>query len=127
MIFVDTSVWIDAFRGGPHAKRLSELLDRRSVALACLVRLEILGGVSKSTLPRLRRMLSALPTFAPSADTWSLLDRWTERAVAAGERFGAADLVIAALASERGGQVWSLDGDFARMAALRFVRLWRPR
>lgn len=127
MIFVDTSVWIDAYRGGVRAAPLADLLDRRAVALASIVRLEILGGASKATLPQLRRTLSALPTFAPSADTWTLLDRWIERTVAAGEQFGAADLVIAALASERGGQIWSLDADFARLAKLRLVRLWKPR
>jgi len=71
LVFVDTSVWIDALRGRePTAARLAELLDQDRVALAVPVRLEILSGTSRSQLPRLREDLAALPTLYPSRETW---------------------------------------------------------
>jgi len=87
------------------------------------VRVEILSGSSASDLPRLRRTLSALPSFAPGAAAWERLETWVERAVAAGRRFGVTDLLIAAVAAENGLSVWSLDRDFAEMAKLGFVRV----
>jgi predicted nucleic acid-binding protein len=87
------------------------------------VRLELLGGASRRTLPTLRRVLSALPIHYPSAATWRTLDQWAERAVGAGERFGFGDLLIAAIAAERGGAIWSRDADFGRMARLGFIEL----
>jgi predicted nucleic acid-binding protein len=129
MILVDTSVWVAAFRSarGAEGLHLQALLDADDVALAAPVRIEILSGVSRADRPRLRRSLSALPLFFPSDATWQRLDDWVERAGEAGDRFGVADLLIGAIAAEQKQPIWSLDGDFARMARLRFLDVYRPR
>ena len=108
MICVDTSVWVSALRdrAGPEGRHLEALLDADEVALPAPVRIEILAGASRADRTRLRRVLSA-------GD--------------AGHRFGVADLLIAAIATDRNAALWSLDEDFARMARLRFVTPHRPR
>jgi predicted nucleic acid-binding protein len=128
MIFVDTSVWIAAFRfaSGAEATHLRELLDADLVALAAPVRVEVLAGASLQDRPRLRRLLSALPTFYPEDSTWELIDSWLDQASRAGEQFGFADLLIGALAAQQNGSVWSLDGDFRRMAACGLLRTHVP-
>jgi predicted nucleic acid-binding protein len=125
VILVDTSVWVEAFRRAdrPEAGHLRVLLDAGEVAMASPVRIEILSGSSVGDLPRLRRTLSALPLFVPGAQTWERVESWVERAVRAGRRFGPADLLIAATAAENDLSVWSLDGDFAEMAKLGFIRV----
>jgi predicted nucleic acid-binding protein len=129
MIFVDTSVWVAALRNGHsrEAVHLRALLDRDEVALAAPVRVEVLAGASRRDLPRLRRTLSALPVFHPDASAWDRIDAWIDRAVAAGQRFGFADLLIASVAAVRQRLLWSLDADFERMARLGFVETYRPR
>lgn len=125
MILVDTSVWVEAFRRGEsrEAGQLRILLDAGEVAIAPPIRSEILSGSSAADFPRLRRTLSALPLFLPGAQTWERVEGWVERAVSAGRRFGVADLLIAAVAAESDLPIWSLDGDFASMATLGFVRV----
>ena len=126
MIFVDTSVWIAAFRGTNHPLRrqLDELLDLDAVAVPVPVRVEILAGCKPKGQAGMREMLSALPTFYPSTSTWASLDRWIETATRSGHQFALGDLLIAAITSEQKGRVWSLDEDFARLKKLKLVETY---
>lgn len=125
MIFVDTSVWVEALRSGESAAalHLGGLLDSGDVALSAPVRVEILAGASSRDHVPLRRVLSALPLFFPTEQTWMRIDEWVERARAAGERFGFADLLIAAIAADQHAPIWSLDSDFTRMARVGLVEI----
>jgi predicted nucleic acid-binding protein len=128
VIVVDTSVWIAAFRSraSREAGVLEALLDADEVALPVPVRIEILSGASRSERPKLRRVLSALPSLYPTDDTWHRLDEWTDRTSRAGDRFGVGDLLIAQLCAEAGALLWSLDSDFKRLARLKLIELYEP-
>ncbi len=126
MICVDTSVWVAALRARDSTAGhcLDELLDRDEVALPVPVRMELLSGVSRAQEPRLRRALSGLPVLFPTGATWHRIDGWVARAGARGHRFGVGDLLIAAIAADRGLPLWSLDNDFQRMQRLGFVETY---
>ncbi len=127
MVIIDTSVWIEFFRGNDEfVPEVRRLLDADEVALAVPVRLELLSGASRAELARLRRVLSALPLLLPAAEVWSKLESWIERAKQSGQRFGAMDLLIAGIAHENESSIWSRDADFVRMQRLGFVRLHNP-
>lgn len=128
MIVVDTSVWVAAERkpDSDDANALRALLRADEVALALPVRVELVSGIAAKNRRALRRGLSSLPVARPTDDTWKLLESWVPRAVDAGYHFKVADLLIAALASELGALVWSLDKDFATMEELKFVHLYAP-
>lgn len=122
MIVVDTSVWIDFFRGRqPVAEKLTALLEQDEVALPIPVRIEILSGAKRAERPRLGRLLSALPVLYPTDASWQRVEAWVTTGAARGHRFGFADLLIAAIAADNGCNLWSLDSDFSRMARIGLV------
>lgn len=125
MILVDSSVWIEFFRGRDVGlvSRMREALDADEVALAAPVRLEILTGARRNELATLQRVFSALPVLYPSEETWKNLDRWVFDARDRGLRFGAMDLLIAGIAAEMGAALWSKDAAFRIMAELGWVIL----
>jgi predicted nucleic acid-binding protein len=127
LIVVDSSVWVAALRGAPRiANELSRLIDEDAVSLVNPVRLELLAGSRAKDAPTLRRLFSAVPTYAPVGSTWKRVEGWIEIATKVGERFAIFDLLIAATAREQRASVWSLDEDFERMADLKFIKLHRP-
>lgn len=126
MIVVDTSVWVDALRhpAGASKQILAGLLDADEAALALPVRVELMAGVARRDRAALQRALRALPVVVPTEETWQTLERWVPAATDKGHRFAVTDLLIAALASDIGALVWSLDDDFERMERVGLVRLY---
>lgn len=126
MIVVDTSVWIAARRRPSVADVLEKLIDADEVALALPVQIELLAGVARQYRKALTRALGALPCLVPTDDTWAPLVSWVATASEAGEHFAFTDLMIAALAADIGGLVWSMDEDFKRMERLKFIATYVP-
>lgn len=126
MIVVDTSVWVAARRHVRVASALDALLDADEAALALPVKLELLAGIPRRERRAFDRAFGALAHVVPDDGTWARLPGWVESAADAGDRFSLTDLLVASLARDIGGLVWSLDGDFRRMEQLQFVSLYEP-
>lgn len=124
MIFVDTSVWVAAWRRpkGKDAEVLLSLLDADEVNLPLPVRVELMSGTARKNRRALRHALGGLAVSRPTDETWNIVERWIPAAADAGYCFAVSDYLIAALAYEHQGVVWSLDRDFEHMEKLGFVR-----
>ena len=101
MISADTSVWVEALREemGPTALHFAELVEADEVVVPAPVRIEILAGAPKRELEELVDGFSGMQGLVPGQATWEKVEAWVGEAVAAGERFGVVDLLIAAVAA----------------------------
>lgn len=117
-VLVDSSVWIDFFRGDPGAvARLDSLLEDDRVAICGPVVAEVSSGARTATVFReLGARLGALPMLATPTDLWERV---------AGARFALArrgtqahliDLAIAITASEAGHSLLTRDRDFSTIS-----------
>lgn len=129
MIVVDTSVWIEAKRDAKVRAVLQALVEADKAAMPLSARLELLAGTPRRDRRAFLETCQGVPQVVPTDETWGPLQQWIEHAADAGHCFSLPDLLIAALAEEIGGLVWSLDKDFERMEKLELVRLyvWPPR
>lgn len=124
MVAIDTSVWIEYFRGNSEiVSDLNELLDEQEVLLPAPVWIELLSGASKKDLPVLRSTLSALPRALPTKNAWNTMETWITLSSKQGKRFGFGDLLIAAICVESEASLWSFDSDFSAMSKLKFLKL----
>jgi predicted nucleic acid-binding protein len=124
VIVVDTSVWIAAKRDARIRAVLQALLEEDEAAMPLPVRLELLAGTPRRDRRAFLESCMGVPQVVPTDETWKPLMDWVERAADVGQHFALSDLLIAALAEEIGGLVWSLDRDFERMEQLKIVRLY---
>jgi len=109
---VDTSVWIEFFRGGARATRLRDLLEEGEV----LVHPWILGEICLGSLgPRRSDILAdlrRLPAAAVIHDAEVM--EMVEARKLAGSGIGWVDAQILASALACGADLWTLDGELAR-------------
>jgi len=123
MIFVETTIWREVLRfaEGRRAAHFRRLIDLDLVALAAPVRTEILCAAPPQERRRLQRVLSALPVYYPTKATWTRLDGWIRQAGEAA--FAPGDLLIASIAADHKGELWTRDRTFTQMAMHGFVEL----
>ncbi len=125
MIFVDTSVWIQYFRGSELdlIRKINGLLDEDQIALAAPVWIELLAGARQIELQKFKRIFYALPRFYPTESCWNSIEDWVEKARKEGYRFSIADLLIAAIVKENNARLLTLDKDFHKMTELKWIHL----
>ena len=125
---IDTSVWIEFFRGSSRkvVREVHRLIDEENLVLPVPVKIELLSGASANDRRKLNVLLSSLPQLFPTSGTWSRMEQWVDVAGKKGFRFGFADLLIAALAGEVGAIVWSVDRDFIFIEKLGFISTHTP-
>ncbi len=114
MILVDTSVFIDFFRGKPTTE-LERLLRQDLVALSTLVRLELIQGLRRNEAHALNRLLSGLREVPIDRETWRLAEQILWDIKGEGLTLGIPDLLLAAQAQQTGFPVLSLDKVFQRL------------
>ena len=123
---VDTSVWVDFFRGEP-LPQLEQALERGFVLLAPLVCAELLS----SPLPARKRaklvdMLCDLPLHPTPFEHWARVGALRAGLLRSGLSVSTPDAHVAQCALDCGGLLWSRDHIFGKMARHCELRLFSP-
>lgn len=115
MILVDTSVWIDYFRGATASRALAELLAAAEVVVHPFVHGEIALGHLGRRRAQILRDLAILPRASVVADDDVI--QMVEAHRLAGSGIGWVDAHLVAAALHARAPLWTLDRGLSRVAA----------
>jgi predicted nucleic acid-binding protein len=125
-LVVDTSVWVSFFRG-QTLPRLEQALSDGDVVLAPIVAAELGSAPLAATERRkLDEFLRDLPLAPTPLDHWLRVGALRAAAARKGLTVSTPDAHVAQVALDLGGNVWSEDQVFARLAAKSLIRVFTP-
>ncbi|NGM62498.1 PIN domain-containing protein [Sphingobacterium sp. SGG-5] len=115
MILVDTSVWIDYFRGGEYSEELSNLVRLDVVCTNEIILTELLPALLHRNQKDLIEALQALPC-VPYTVFWEGIRLVQNLNIKNGiNKVGLPDLMIAQHCMDSNLELWSLDKHFQLM------------
>ena len=117
---VDTSVFVEFFRGKPNPS-FETLIRENRVVLSNFVRLELLLGARKSESEKLDRALSGLIVLKPDQRIFVAAEKILSAVRPKGVTLGAVDFLIAAESHLSGFPVYSFDKAFRSIASTKLI------
>lgn len=125
MTLVDTSVWIDGFRGGESKEVLKKLIDNGSICINDIILAELLPSIRKRGETELENLLNLLPKVPMQIDWNGLIYMQTENLKHGINKVGLPDLMIAQNVLQNGLTLFSLDRHFELIEDILPLQLYK--
>ena len=123
MVLVDTSVWIEYFRGNEQVKNLNDLIDSNTLAINDLILTELLPFIIQKKENKLKKLLLNLDRVKMNIDWNGLIQMQTLNLQNGINKVGIPDLIIAQNAIQTNLHLYSLDKHFQLMSSLFGLKL----
>jgi len=124
MVLIDSSVWIEYFRGNEIALPLNKLLDSNSLCINDLILAELIPSIQLKKETHLFDLLYTVSRINLAID-WNLIIQMQTINLKNGfNKIGISDLVIMQNAIENNIELYSIDNHFAQISNLHGLRLY---
>ena len=124
-ILVDTSIWIDFFRGNESAEPLLELLDSGNIVTNDLILTELLPSIRRKKEADLEELLLSVEKIPMSIDWNDLARMQLENLSSGNNNMGVPDLMILQNAIQNGLVLFENDKHFRLIGSKYAIRLLR--
>ncbi len=125
MVLVDSSVFIEFFRGKDIAS-FKELLLNNQIALSHYVRLELIQGVRKDERHRLEYVLGGLTMIPPHEKVFEHAEQLLLKLTGVGFTLGTIDLLLASESNLTHSPIFSYDAIFSKLAQKKLIHCFNP-
>ena len=123
-VLVDTSIWIDYFRGGDNSKDLDFLIDEDLVATNNIILTELIPYLKIKRQIKVVRLLHKI-NLIPLDIHWGEIIEFQVKCLKSGANgIGIPDLIIAQNAKQHRCEVYSLDKHFRFLNKVLKVKLY---
>ncbi len=114
-VLVDTSGWIDYFRGGKGAHRIDDLIDEDTLVTNDLILAELVPFLKIRNQRKVIELLNSIPKLALSID-WNEIVEDQYKCLKNGlNGVGIPDLIVAQNARQNNCPIYTLDAHFHHM------------
>lgn len=124
MILVDSSVWIEYFKGTKRAILVNELIDNNSLCINDLILAELLPAINQRKEVHLREMLLSVAKTEVKINWNQIVYMQTQNLLHGINKVGIPDLLIVQNAIDNNLQLFSYDKHFRLMSEMLDLRLF---
>jgi len=124
MILVDSSVWIEYFKGTERAIILNELIDNNSLCINDLILAELLPAINQRKEVQLREMLMSVAKAEVKINWNQIVYMQTQTLLHGINKVGIPDLLIVQNAIDNNLQLFSYDKHFRLLSEMFDLRLF---
>ncbi len=124
MVLVDSSVWIEYFKGNESALPLSKLIDSNNLCINDLILAELLPMIQCKNEVDLKGLLLAIEKIELVIDWHQIIVLQTQNLRNGIHKVGISDLIIAQNAMEHDLELYTFDKHFFLMSELHSLKLF---
>lgn len=124
-VIVDTSIWVDYFKGGTHSSELDFLIDENLVAINEVILAELVPYLKLKRQNRLIELLSKVSNVPMNIDWNNIIDLQVKCLRSGINSVGIPDLIIAQNALSHSCAIYSLDKHFRLLSGVVKLRCYK--
>ncbi len=125
MVLVDSSVWIEYFKGNEKSLPLNDLIDSNNVCINDLILSELIPSISHKKETDLKELLLSVAKIPIQIDWNNIIYIQTLNLRNGINNVGIADLIIAQNSIENDIELFAIDKHFQLMSELHGIRIYK--
>ena len=125
MVLVDSSVWIEYFKGNEKSLPLNDLIDLNNVCINDLILSELVPSISHKKETDLKELLLSVAKIPIQIDWNNIIYMQTLNLRNGINNVGIADLIIAQNSIENDIELFAIDKHFQLMSELHGIRIYK--
>ena len=122
-VLVDTSVWIDYFKGGKNSPDLDQLIDENLIVTNDIILTELIPFLKLKKQLKVIKLLQEVKCSQLNINWQEIIDFQVKCLKSGANGIGIPDLIIAQNAKENGYKIYSLDKHFQLLNQVLKVKL----
>ena len=126
MVLVDTSVWIEYFKGNSISLPLEKLIDFNNICINDLILAELIPSINHKKEDELKEILYNISKVIIEVDWINIIHMQTQNLKNGISKVGISDLIIAQNAIDNDIEIYAIDKHFRLMSEIHPIKIFTP-